>query len=401
MVCDIVIVGGGIVGLTIARALAQDKNKSICVLEKEETLGRHASGQNSGVLHAGIYYGPGSLKARCCIEGSRRMLAYADEKKLPWKRTGKVIVAPTPGSLPELERLHANALQNGVRVEKIDGERLRELEPEAKSCGVALFSPDTAVIDARKVLSALEKETKELGVTIEKNTEARSIHVRTKTVITKKGRVAYKHLVNAAGLQADRLAHAMGTGERYCILPLKGIFKKLNTGKADRIRGSIYPVPPPGMPFLGVHVTKNVYGDVFAGPTAIPAFGRENYEKWRGLDAVETPQILFRLAAMWLGNKENFRQLVREEWRKYSARGFLNDVKTLLPSIEGSDISREGWVGIRAQLMDKRTRRLVMDFVVEDGPDSTHILNAVSPAFTGSFVFAEIIKERMVAKKAA
>ncbi len=400
-VYDIVVVGGGIVGLTLARALAMDKNKTVCVLEKENELGRHASGHNSGVLHAGIYYGPGSLKARCCVEGARRMRAYAEENNIPCKKTGKVIVATSPESSAEIEKLLKNATQNGVRVEKIDEKRLQEIEPEAKSNGEALYSPDTAVIDPAKVMQTLEKEIQTLGVTVEKNSEARSIDMKKKTVHAGKKRVGYGHLVNAAGLHADRIAHAMGVGKRYRILPFKGLFRKLSIEKSHHVRGSIYPPPLLGMPFLGVHVTKNVYGDVFLGPTAIPAFGRENYEGWRGLDGAETPRILFHLAVMWLRDKSNFRALVSEEFRKYREAGFLADVQALMPGVSRGDVLKEGWAGLRAQLMDTQTGRLVMDFVVEDGPDSTHVLNAVSPAFTGSFPFAEILKEKIAAKRAA
>ncbi len=398
---DVVIIGAGVIGLTIARRLAQDKNKSICILEKESELGKHASGKNSGVLHAGIYYSPDSLKAHSCVEGSRRMQAYAAEKGVPCKKTGKVIVAPSREFVPEIHRLYDKAVKNGVRVEKIDEQRLLEIEPYAKTCEIALYSPDTAVIDAKKILASLEADISKMGVRLEKSNEVKKVNVKDRILSTTQGTMSYKHLVNTAGLHADRIAHAMGIGERYCILPFKGIFRKLSAGIAERVNGSIYPAPDPAMPFLGVHVTKNIYGEVFAGPTAIPAFGRENYGAVDGLDLSATPEITFHLMMLWLKNGSNFRKLVKEEFDKYTFKGFLTHVRLLMPSIQPADLSGEGWVGLRAQLVDKIAKKLVMDFVVEDGPDSTHVLNAVSPAFTGSFAFADMIRERMVAKKAA
>ena len=393
---DFVIVGAGIVGLTIARALAERKCGSVLILEKEEALGLHASGRNSGVLHTGIYYGADSLKARFCSEGARKMRAYAAEKGIPVLQTGKVIVAPTPESAAGIDELLSRAEANGARARKITPEELKKLEPEAHTCGAALFSPETAVIDSLKVLESLERELESRGVTILKSCPVVGLDAKERSLQTPKEKFGYGHLINTSGLHADRVAHWMGVGEKYGILPFKGIYYKLRPEAAARFRGAIYPVPNPAMPFLGVHITRTVHQEVILGPTAIPALGRENYGILKGLDLRDVPQILSDLLRMFAGNISGFRNLVREEIPHYARAGFLKSVQKLAPALQEKDVEPKGYkVGLRAQLVERKTLRLVMDFVVEDGPHSTHILNAVSPAFTASMAFAEMITDKI------
>ncbi len=389
---DFVIVGGGIVGLTIARALSKHRLGSVLILEKEAELGRHASGKNSGVLHAGIYYGTDSLKAKVCVEGSRLMREYAQEHGIPVLKTGKVIVATEPSAVSTIDQLYRRAITNGARVEKISPQKLQQIEPEAHTCEIALFSPDTAVIDPHHVLSALETEIKSLGIELKKNVPVCEIDETKQIAKTKNDCFEYGHLINAAGLHADRIAHWMGVGKQYRILPFKGIYRKLTPNAALRIRGSIYPTLDIRMPFLGVHLTRTIHGEVIVGPTAIPAFGRENYHFFDDLNFKDSSAIIKDLLIMIGRNQDGIRNLVKEEVTKYIGSGLLRRVQKLAPSIQKEEIlPEEAAVGIRAQLIDQSTMKLVMDFVLEEGPSSTHILNAISPAFTGSLAFAELV----------
>lgn len=392
---DFVIIGGGIVGLTVARSLALKKTGTILLLDKEAFLGMHSSGRNSGVIHAGIYYTPESLKSKVCVEGSRLLAEYAREHAIPMIKTGKVIVATSASQSPGLEALYRRALANGVKIEKIDEARLKQLEPEARTAGEALYSPDTAVIDSKAVLKKMEAEISSLGVVIQKSSQALP-NSKDRTVRLKDETVSYGHLVNAAGLQADHIAHAMGAGLNYRILPFKGIYHSLKPEAAARIRGSIYPLPDVELPFLGVHVTRNVLGEVLLGPTAMPAFGRENYGIFDGMDLLESPRIARDLLRMVLKNQNGFRKLMVTEFGKYRRGGFLECVRELAPFVRLEDIVPSKKVGIRAQLADKATGKLEMDFVVESAKNSTHILNAVSPAFTSSLAFAEIVTSKIL-----
>ena len=393
---DFIIVGAGIVGLTLARALSSRRYGSVLLLEKESSLGRHASGRNSGVLHTGIYYAADSLKARVCAEGARLLRAYAEAHSIPINKTGKVIVASSPEAVPMLDVLYRQATANGARVEMITPKQLKEIEPEAQTCEQALLSPETAVIDAHQVLETLAEEINSLGVRLEKTSPVRAIDSERKIVKTEKGEWQYGHLINAAGLHADRIAHWMGVGKQYRILPFKGIYKKLRPDIAQRFRGAIYPVPNLKMPFLGVHFTKTIHGEVIVGPTALPALGRENYGIMDGLELKELPVILRDLLIMTGRNQDGFRNLVKEESGKCLPPIFLRSAQRLVPSITSRDfLTGEAKVGIRAQLVNQETMKLVMDFVVEKGPHSTHILNAISPAFTGSMSFANLIVDKL------
>jgi L-2-hydroxyglutarate oxidase LhgO len=388
---DFLIVGGGIVGLTVAREIAQRRMGSVAVLEKETTLGMHSSGRNSGVIHAGIYYTPGSLKAHLCVSGAKRLWDYAEAKKLPHHRIGKAIVTTREDQIPVLENLERRAKANGVRVEMVDEKGLSAIEPHARTVGKALYSPDTAVMDPKAVLKALAEDLTALGGSVLFDTKVFRVDAANRLIITNRDTFEYGHLINAAGLDADWLAHQMGVGLQYRILPFKGAYKKVSPESPAKFRGLVYPTPDPDLPFLGVHVTKNVYGEVFLGPTATPALGRENYTGFGKIDFFRLPVNLWYLGYMFVTNCNGFRNLVRSEIAKYSARGFFEEVKKLSPVIRRQDIIPCDKVGIRAQPIDCRTAKLVMDFLIEKGSDSTHILNAVSPAFSSSLALAEHI----------
>ncbi len=388
-----VIVGAGIVGLTLARELLARGETDILLLDKESGPGRHASGRNSGVLHAGIYYAPDSLRARTCLAGNRLMQAYCRERGLPLTRCGKVIVARSEEELPGLLALRDKALANGATVRLVDERELADIEPHARTAGQALHCPETAVVDPRAVVNALAEDVTASGrATILWNTRA----VGPKgpgLLATSAGDVVYERLANVCGAYADRLAKAFDLGHGYQLVPFKGVYRKLRPEAAHLVRGNVYPVPDPRNPFLGVHFTRGVSGDVSIGPTSIPAFGRENYGILAGLDA-EAPSILLRDAILFAVNP-GFRSVALSEPRKYRKRHFFADAARLLRGLSPADVVPSPKVGIRPQLVDTRTNTLVSDFIVESGPRELHLLGAISPAFTSSLAFAPWLADRL------
>jgi len=397
---DFVVVGAGIVGLALARELrTRHPDCTIVVVEKESEVGLHASGRNSGVLHSGIYYGEGSLKARVCAEGAREMASYCEEHGLPIDRVGKVILPVRADDDSQLDVLFARALRNGASVEMIDERQLAELEPDARTLtGRALLSPRTAVVDARSVLRHLATHLSDQGVRFMLGRGVSEIDPAHAAVRFDNGSLAFGHLYNTAGLYADRIAQRFGVGDAYSILPFKGIYYRLSPSSGLRIRRLIYPVPDLRYPFLGVHFTTAVDGTIYLGPTAIPAFGRENYRGVSGLSARESATIGWRLAQQYLRNRQGFRGFAHAEGRRILKRYFVEAARVLVPAVRSEDLLRSGKVGIRAQLLDRRSGELVMDFVVEQGPRSTHVLNAVSPGFTSAFSFARVILDHTGAR---
>ncbi len=399
----ILICGAGIVGLTVARDLVAAGYDDILIIDKEPEAGRHASGRNSGVLHAGIYYAPGSLRAQSCLEGNHRMKQYCEERGLPLLKTGKVIVARDETELPTLRELYSRATQNGAKVELIDDRQLAEIEPNAKSAGQALFSHYTAVVDPKAILKSLQAELLTTGkVTLLFGTRFTGLgkgEGQRLRVETTAGPVHCAFFFNASGAYADVVAHAFGLGLNYQLIPFKGIYKKLKAHKAHTIRGSIYPVPNIKNPFLGVHFTRGAHGDVYLGPTAIPALGRENYGLLSGMDS-EAFSILLRDALLFFRNKK-FREVALEEPRKYSSTYFFNDAKKLVKELSPDDVEDTPKVGIRPQLVDIKNNELVMDFVIEGTYNSTHVLNSISPAFTSSLFFSEMLFKQHLAPKLA
>ncbi len=392
---DVLIVGAGIIGLTLARRLVMAGCDDVVLVEKENAPGMHASGRNSGVLHAGIYYAPDSLKAKSCLDGNFLMRDYCREKGLPLRETGKVIVARDEGELPVLRELERRATANGARVEMIDEAQLAGIEPNARTVGKALFSHDTACVDPAAVIESLRSDLEKGGkATI--LTGCRFTGIKgSRTAVTSRGEIAFRKFVNAAGAHCDRVAHRFGVGTQYRLIPFKGIYRKLRKGMDHSVRGNIYPVPDIRNPFLGIHASCNVRGEVVLGPTAIPAFGRENYGILSGIDR-EGASIALSDLVLFLRNPK-FREVALTEPRKFLSRRFFRDAARLMKVLSPSDIEPSEKVGIRAQLVDWRTKELVMDFqVVADG-DSIHVLNPISPAFTSSMNIAEtLVREHFV-----
>lgn len=389
MKANIVICGAGIVGLTVARELIARGERDILIVDKETRVGAHASGRNSGVLHAGIYYTPGSARAQTCIEGNRLMRDYCIKKGLPLNECGKVIVATDDYQLPALQELHKRATANGSEVTLLDAAQLAAIEPNARTVGQALHSPLTAVVAPRAILESLEADLKESGCMRFKFGTVVTGRIDQNIISTTEGPIRFGRLINACGAHADKLAHSSGLAQNLVMVPFKGCYKKLKPGRESLVRGNIYPVPDVRNPFLGVHFTKSVSGDVYIGPTATPAFGRENYGILKGLDA-EAPEILLRDAALFVKN-DKFRAIAFDELRKYFFKYFFADCAKLLKGLSPDDIEDSSKAGIRPQLVDKDANALVMDFHIESDKESIHVLNAISPAFTSSMAFAKII----------
>lgn len=374
------------IGVSVALELRRrHSNASVALLEKEPDWGRHASGRNSGVLHAGFYYTSDSLKARFAREGNRQLTAYCCSRGLPINRCGKVVVAQNAAELAGLDELLRRGRANGVAVEDLTAAEARELEPRAITFERALFSPTTASVDPVAVLRSLVQDARDAGVVLHAGTAYRG---RARGMVrTSNGPLSPGYVINAAGAYADRVAHDWGFGAQYRILPFRGLYLEATPGSPP-FRTHIYPVPNLAQPFLGVHVTVHVGGRTTLGPTATPAFWREHYGGVRGFSLAECAAIVAREAGLFLRNDFGFRRLALEEMRKYSRRYLVALASQLAEGIRADDFRRWGPAGIRAQLVNIRERRLEMDFKYEGDDRSFHVLNAVSPGLTCALPFA-------------
>ena len=390
---DVAVIGGGIVGLALADAwLAVHPGTSVVVFDKEERLAEHASGRNSGVLHAGFYYAPDSLKAQLTRRGNQLLRAFCAERDVPIRETGKVVVTTSPAQVSQLDELYARGQANGVPLEMVDEAGLRELEPLARTHERALWSPSTAVSDPVAVVEALAARVRGRGGEVRLGTPV--LEAGPGWIRTPYQRIAVGHTINAAGLYADRVARWFGVGEDYAMLPFKGLYWYSNW-PAGRLQRHVYPVPDPRNPFLGVHLTVTVSGRTKVGPTAIPSLWREDYGGVRGINTRELAGIARLYPRFLRSPHHDVPGLVRTELPKYSRRHLVSQARALVPSVRAQDFRERGRVGVRAQLLHVPTGKLEMDFVVRPGERSTHVLNAVSPAWTSSLSMAEWIVERI------
>lgn len=391
---DVLICGGGIIGLTIARTLLRRGFKHIVIIDKEETIGEHASGKNSGVLHAGIYYTRDSLKAQLCLRGNILMKEYCRQKNIPLLETGKVIIAKNEEEIAVLEELKQRAEKNGSEVDRISKRELKAIEPYARTWKYALYSPLTAVVDPARIMESLEKDLIASGkVKICRNTTYSGLENDSKA-LTSSGCIPFHLFINAAGAYSDIVAHSFGTGFRYRVLPFKGTYKKLRKERSYLVKGNIYPVPDTRNPFLGIHFTRTADGVVYIGPTAIPALGREHYGILKGIDR-EIFQLLRRNLSLFARNPA-FRKVALTEPGKYTLASVYRDVKGMLEGLLIEDLEPSRKVGIRPQLIDWQRKELVMDFLVLKHNNGIHILNSVSPGFTSSMAFAEHVVDEYV-----
>jgi L-2-hydroxyglutarate oxidase LhgO len=380
-------------GLAMARALkARYSDASILVIDKESAVGQHASGRNSGVIHSGLYYKPDSLKAKLCVSGARELRQYCDEFNLPVNPCGKLLVPVTQADETELKALYQRAQQNGVRTELVDQATLNQMEPAANPLApFALYSPDTAVINPKSVMRHLVRDLQDKQIDLVLGEAVVSVDDERHALATPKQTVSYGTFINCAGTFADKLAHRCGVGRQYTLMPFKGLYYSLSQASELRFNHLVYPVPDMRVPFLGVHVTLSVDGSVYFGPTAIPALGREQYRGVRGIDWRELPVNLTLLGQQYLNNKQGFRTMAHQEALRFLKPRFVAAAQALVPSLTTHDLTSSDKVGIRAQLFNRASRQLEMDFIVERGSHSVHILNAVSPAFTSAFSFARFV----------
>lgn len=391
---DYLIVGAGIIGLTVARELKHRyPTAQVMVIEKESDAALHASGRNSGVLHAGFYYSADSLKAKLTRDGNAALREYCRCNKLRINECKKVVVTQNLEELSVLFDLEKRGKKNGVDVRIVDENELAEIEPNARTCRYALYSPATATVDPIEVIQCLKNELikKDVRVCFAEQYLKR---ISGNKIKTSKRVVETKHFINAAGLYADRIAKDFNYSRHYAIIPFKGIYLKY-TNSDKPIRTNIYPVPNLKNPFLGVHYTVTVDETIKIGPTAIPVFWRENYGGMHNFNAGEMIEIITREAKLFLLNSFGFRDLALQEIQKYNRNYFSKLTARLVKSIDIKGFREWGSPGIRAQLLDTKSSELVMDFVIEGDELSTHILNAVSPAFTCSFPFAKMIVDRI------
>jgi len=389
---DYVIIGAGILGLTIAHELSnQDASASILLLEKESSIGKHGSGRNSGVLHSGVYYPENSLKAKFCADGAKTMIKFCVENDLPLNRLGKIIVPLKESDDSQLKLLFSRAKKNKANVSLIDDKQINEIEPEAYSItGQALYSPDTAVVEPKLILNKLLEKLVNRGVRVLFDQEVKSADPEKSMINTEAYSVSYGFLYNVSGQCIDKVSKLFGVGNEYITIPFKGKYYKLDKTKSDlKINGLIYPVPDLNVPFLGIHSVKTISNEVYFGPSAIIALGRENYH---GLDNVEIKDAIingFYLAGQYIKDKQGFRQYAANEMGRLFKHGFVESVRQMIPGVNENSLAACDKVGIRAQLFNVDTKELVMDFLFKKEENTLHVLNAVSPAFTSSFSMAK------------
>ena len=387
-ITDYLVIGAGIVGLTIARELQRrDPVAKVMVIDKEHKLGMHASGRNSGVLHSGIYYPSDTLKARFTREGNQAWQAYCEEKNLPIDRCGKLIVARNAKEHEQLQTLEQRGTANGVEVQRLDLQQTRDLEPRAKTFKEALFVPSTATANPLQLLAAQQEDFIQAGGILKLDCSYRRKEAGN-LVLAGQERISAGKVINCAGLYADKVAHDFGFGLQYTLLPFKGLYHYASRD-AQPPSCHIYPAPNLKHPFLGVHFTRTLDGRTKIGPTAIPALWREHYGGFSGFDAKELAEVVGRELHMLATNQNQFRSLAWQEIRKYHRQNMIDDAATLMDGTKAMAFNEAGRPGIRAQLVERRTNTLVMDFVVEGDEHSTHVLNAISPAWTCAIPFAQ------------
>ena len=392
---DFLVIGGGIVGIGIARALkSRFPGSTVRLIEKETACGLHASGRNSGVIHAGFYYSADTLKAKLTRTGNQAMTAYCQARQIPLNKCGKLVVAQDANDLPRLDELLRRGAANNVPRESITADEARKIEPRVKTHERAIFSPTTSSADPARVIAALQEDAKREGIDVLAG--ATYLRMDGAAVVTSRGNFEAAHVVNAAGLYADQIALDFGFSEKYRILPFKGIYLYSNE-PVGSFRTNIYPVPDLRNPFLGVHFTVKDDGRIKIGPTAIPAFWREQYRGFDNFKFGEFIEVLFREAGLMISANFDFRKLAIEEIQKYSRPHLVSLAARLAHGVRPRDYRHWGEPGIRAQLLNIKERKLEMDFVIEGDFRSTHILNAVSPGWTCSMPFAEYVVDKILA----
>ena len=388
---DFIVIGGGVVGLATALAIQNQLKKTVRVLEAEDALARHQTGNNSGVIHAGLYYKPGSLKAKNCAIGREEMYRFCETHDIPHDRCGKVVVAKHEGELPALEELERRGIANGLTgLVRLTPEEIREREPAIR--GVAgLFVPQTGIVDYVRVSERYAELIREGGGDIQTRAKVtRVVRAPAELVIETTRQTYYaRHLINCGGLQCDRIARMCGDDPGLRIVPFRGEYYELARDRRHLVKNLVYPVPDPRFPFLGVHFTRMIHGGVEAGPNAVLAFRREGYSQfsfsWR--DTFDT----LTYGGFWKMMSKHWRMGIGEFHRSLSKRAFVDALRQLLPELRMQDVVRAG-AGVRAQALEP-TGKLVDDFRIVESDRTIHILNAPSPAATASLAIGRSIAE--------
>jgi len=393
---DVIIAGAGIIGLAIARSLlSQELKLKVLIIEKEHSLGAHSSGRNSGVLHAGFYYSPDSLKAKFCRDGNIEIRKLAERHSIPVRNVGKVVVARNKEEFLRLEGLYKRGQENGVQLEFLAAEDLVNFEPLAKTHGAFLWSPTTGVSDPLKIIVALADEVLAMGGEIRFG-DAIEVNENQRLCICGEVLIT-KHFVNASGSQSDRIAHMFNLGLDYSMIPFMGVYRAVPATEFP-LRSLVYPVPHPLNPFLGVHFTLTSDNKVKIGPTAIPILGREQYEITKGWVLSDIQSSLLGLSSMLRHGAHDLPSLIRSEWPKVFEKNLISESSQLVPSVR----EVKGWhrkpPGIRSQLIHMPSGKLEQDFIINEDSTSTHILNAVSPGWTSALPLGKYISERILGR---
>jgi (S)-2-hydroxyglutarate dehydrogenase len=390
---DLVIIGGGIVGLATAyRFVERFPGKTVTVLEKESELARHQTGRNSGVLHSGVYYRPGSLRARNCRTGKEAMEEFCQREDLPYERCGKVIVATREDEFPQLDKIMANGTANGVKCERIGLERLREIEPHCAGIA-AVHVPEAGITDYAQVARRMAEIVCRSGGQVVTGARATAIHRDTSRVVvaTTAGEFAARHVINCTGLYSDRVTKLSGVKPSTRILPFRGEFYTLRPEAHHLVRGLIYPCADPNFPFLGVHFTKLVHGGFECGPNAVLAWAREGY-RHTDINLRDMAEWL-TYSGFWRMAARHWRMGCEEMWRSFSKRAFVRALQRLIPEICGDQLD---WApaGVRAQAVS-RTGDIVDDFIIDESDRVVNIENAPSPAATAALNIGRLVVEQV------
>ena len=394
MIHDFCVIGGGIVGLATARALMlRQPGTSLVLLEKEATLGRHQTGRNSGVIHSGIYYAPGSLKARLCRDGAAQTKEYCQHHGIPFQARGKLIVATREEELPRLAALESRAAENGIMVERLDGAGICALEPKIVGLA-ALHVPTSAIVSYRVVLMTVADGLSRMGAELRMSTRPLAIREGTSVVEveTAGGTIRARRLVACAGLQSDRVAQMAGLRLRHRIVPFRGEYYRLRPEKSGIADAMIYPVPDPSLPFLGVHLTPSIDGNMTVGPNAVLGLAREGYRK--GTVNLHDLVSMGMFPGLWMSIGRNMRAGISELGNALFKRRYLAACQRYCPSLEISDLLPME-AGIRAQAV-MQDGTMLHDFLFLDTPRMLHVCNAPSPAATSAFPIGDMIADRIL-----
>lgn len=388
---DFAIIGSGIIGLTLAFKLKQKfKNSKVLIIEKESDSISHGSGRNSGVLHSGIYYEPGSLRANLCTNGVKELKEYVKSEKLWIDECGKLLIPTSKFSYSNLENLFKRAKNNGVEIHKIKNNEIEKLEPNVNcQFDYGLHVPATAVADPKEVSSSLIKNLKKMHVDLQYNTKI--LKIIENKLITKDYAIEAGQIFNCAGQFADEVAKKSNLRFRYSFLPFKGKYWKIKN-ENFKLNHLIYPIPDLRYPFLGLHSSHNRYGDFYIGPSSTPVFGREQYKGFFGESVSESLSIFLNFSKKIIFNENKLRSLSVRELSLLTKQGFFNEIKKMFKNIRADELELSNQkIGIRSQIFDPQSKSLVNDFVVINQNYTTHVLNAISPAWTASFAFAEYL----------